>query len=295
VSTASSPSDSTLSLAHELDVVCRIARTAGQLASRYFTAWHGQGQSDGQGALTVDLKDGDEPVTAADRAVSDLCVENLHREFPGDAVLSEEVPDDGARLKATRTWLVDPIDGTKDFIAGRPGFAVMIGLLVGGEPVLGVVYQPTGDHMWYATRDQGAFVIDGGGPARRIQVSAVDRLTEARMVSSASVRETVVAQVRERAGISSEIQIGSVGIKLSLLAAGERDLYINPAGRTKLWDTCAPSIILHEAGGRLTDLLGRPLNYRGELGHNDGLVATNGALHAQALEQLAPFVARLGR
>lgn len=282
----------------ELDAVCRIARTAGKLAARYFTAWHDPkpgSESPGDGALTVDMKDGDEPVTAADRAVSDLCVASLHQEFPADAVLSEEIPDDGARLKAKRTWLVDPIDGTKDFIAGRPGFAVMIGLLVGGEPTLGVVYQPLVDRLWYATRGHGAFCIEGGGPPRHLQVSTVDHLADARMVSSASVRENVVAQVRHSAGISDEVQIGSVGIKLSLVAAGERDLYINPAGRTKLWDTCAPGIILYEAGGRLTDLLGRPLQYLGELGHEDGLVATNGLLHNQALAQLAPFVARLGR
>jgi 3'(2'), 5'-bisphosphate nucleotidase len=87
-----------------------------------------------------------------------------------------------------------------------------------------------------------------------------------------------------------------VGIKLGLLAAGERDLYVNPAGKCKLWDTAAPGIILAEAGGRLTDLLGEPLRYDGQdLGHRRGLVASNGLLHAQALVQLAPLVAALYR
>ncbi len=110
------------------------------------------------------------------------------------------------------------------------------------------------------------------------------------MVSSASRRENIVAEVRQRAGIRDEVQIGSIGIKLSLLAAGERDLYINPAGRTKLWDTCAPNIILHEAGGRLSDIFGRPLEYCGDLSHRDGLVASNGLVHEQALAQLAPLI-----
>lgn len=279
---------------HETHHACSIARAAGELALRFFKNWHGD---KAEGALPVEMKDGDEPVTAADRAVSDLCVSRLRAEFPQDAVLSEEIPDDGARRSATRTWLVDPIDGTKDFIAGRGGFSVMIGLLVDGEPRLGVVYQPTVDRLFYAVSGSGAFVEESSEkPApRRLHVSAFSDLHDARMVSSASSREKVVAEVRERSGISDEIQIGSVGIKLSLIAAGERDLYINPAGKTKLWDTCAPSVILHEAGGRLTDLLGRPLNYRGELGHRAGLVASNGPLHEAALKQIAPFAAQLPR
>lgn len=273
----------------ELQIACRIARTAGELAHRYFTAWHGGASA----ALLVEMKDGDEPVTAADRAVSDLCVDSLRREFPDDAVLSEEVPDDGARKRLARAWLVDPIDGTKDFIAGRPGYSVMIGLLDGGEPVLGVVFQPSQNRLYCATRGEGAFLIDGESAPRKLHVSNIGALAESRMVSSASVREPVVAKVRESAGIRDEVQVGSVGIKLSLIAAGERDLYINPAHHTKLWDTCAPSIILHEAGGRLSDFFGRPLNYRGELAHLDGLVASNGRLHEAALSQLAPFAARL--
>lgn len=284
----------------ETHSACIIARAAGELALRYFRNWHGakgEGEPKGEGVLAVEMKDGDEPVTAADRAVSDLCVSRLRAEFPLDAVLSEEIPDDGARLSATRTWLVDPIDGTKDFIAGRPGFSVMIGLLVDGEPRLGVVYQPTQDRLFFAVRGSGSFVEEAQEKAapRQLHVSSVGDLHEARMVSSASSREKVVAEVREKSGISDEIQIGSVGIKLSLIAAGERDLYINPAGRTKLWDTCAPSVILHEAGGRLTDLLGRPLDYRGELGHRAGLIASNGPLHEAAINQLAPFAARLKR
>ncbi len=187
--------------------------------------------------------------------------------------------------------MIDPIDGTKDFIAGRPGYAVMIGLLQDAVPTLGVVYQPIGDRLWWAVRGVGAFCEIGGGAAVPLHVSQVAQLADARMVSSASVREPVVDQVRQGAGIQDDVQIGSVGIKLSLLAAGERDLYINPAGRTKLWDTAAPEVILHTAGGRLTDLYGRPLRYDGELGHVDGLVASNGVLHEQALQQLQSLLA----
>jgi 3'(2'), 5'-bisphosphate nucleotidase len=270
----------------EAQTVCRIAREAGRLAHEYFVAWHGGGK-----AVQVDLKDADEPVTAADRAVSDFCIAALHREFPADAILSEEIPDDGARRSARRTWLIDPIDGTKDFIAGRPGYSVMIGLLTDAAPTLGVVYQPISDALWWAVRGHGAFQQIGEAAPQRMRVSDVADLASARMVSSASVREPMIAEIRKRAGIRDDFQIGSVGIKLALLGSGERDLYVNPASKTKLWDTAAPEIILHEAGGRLSDLYGRRLRYDGELAHLDGLVASNGRLHDAALAQVAGLIA----
>lgn len=269
----------------EAQTVCRIAREAGRLAHGYFEAWHGSGK-----AVQVDFKDADEPVTAADRAVSDFCIAALRAAFPTDAILSEEIPDDGARQSARRTWLIDPIDGTKDFIAGRPGYSVMIGLLSDCRPVIGVVYQPIVDALWWAVAGQGAYQCIGDAAPQRMHVSDVGDLASARMVSSASVREPLIAEMSKRAGIRDDFQIGSVGIKLALLGAGERDLYVNPASKTKLWDTAAPEVILHEAGGRLTDLYGRPLRYDGQLAHMDGLVASNGRLHDVALAQVASLI-----
>ena len=287
----------------DLAFVIQLARDSGALALGYYNAWHhgsasasAAASAASAGALAVELKDGDEPVTLADRAVSDLCMRRLRAAYPADAILSEEVPDDGSRHHAARTWLIDPIDGTKDFIAGRPGFAVMIGLLEAGRPTLGVVYQPTVDCLWYARAGAGAAVMHGGRAAQVLQVSAVSELSACRLVSSASHPDPLVAELRARAGIRDEQNIGSVGIKLGLVAAGERDLYVNPASKCKLWDTVAPNIILSEAGGRLSDLLGEPLVYDSQdLGHRRGLVASNGRLHTQALAQLAPLVAALHR
>jgi 3'(2'), 5'-bisphosphate nucleotidase len=274
------------SLSRELEVACRLAREGGELVLRYHRAREGD-----PGGLAVDLKVGDEPVTEADRAVNQLLWTRLREAFPGDALLTEELPDDGSRHGAARCWLVDPIDGTKDFIAGRPGFSVMIGLLQAGAPVLGVVYQPLGDVLYYATAGQGAYRRRGEGAPERLRVSAVRELSAVRMVSSASHPAPAVEALRAQAGISDELSIGSVGIKLSLIAAGERDLYINPMGRTKLWDTCGPEVILREGGGSLTDGHGRPLDYRGaDLSHRSGLVASNGLVHDEALARLRPLL-----
>ena len=108
--------------------------------------------------------------------------------FPGDGIFSEELPDDGSRMRAARVWMVDPLDGTKDFIRGRDGFAVMIGLLDGGAPALGVVYQPIGDKLYFATRGGGALLVRGGGAAERIHVSDVREASQIRMVASKSHR-----------------------------------------------------------------------------------------------------------
>ncbi len=286
-----------MSLVHDLNIACTIARKGGALILSYHQAWHPatgspNGSADALPGVPVKLKADDEPVTEADQAVNALCVQELRAHFPGDALLTEELPDDGSRFGAARAWLVDPIDGTKDFIAGRPGFSLMIGLLRDDEPVLGIVYQPLGDVLYFATAGHGAYRMRAGGAPERLFVSGVDDLSAARMVSSASHPAKVVSQMRDQSGIRDEMNIGSVGLKLSLIAAGERDLYVNPSGQTKLWDTCAPEVILREAGGQLTDASGAPLSYRGGLNHVSGLLATNGRLHEQALSRLRPLMQR---
>ena len=268
-----------------------IVLEAGQLAHRYFRAWHQPQTADAASSLSVEWKDAEEPVTEADRAVSELCIARLAAAFPSEVVLSEERPDDGARLLAPHFWLVDPIDGTKDFIAGRAGYSVMIGQVTAGEPSLGVVYQPAAERLWLAERDRGAFEIVEDQPLARITVSAIHQIADARMVSSASTREELVEKVRTSAGIRDELQVGSVGVKLCLIASAARDIYMNPAGRCKLWDTAAPAVILQEAGGKLTDLRGSKLRYTDlDLGHHRGLVASNGLLHRDALRVLEPFL-----
>ncbi len=114
------------------------------------------------GELTVEMKPGDEPVTVADRRASELIVEGLLAAFPADALISEELPSELATLAKHRVWLVDPIDGTKDFIRGGDGFAVMIGLSIDGVPAVGVVHQPTIDRTFFVTPDGGAHMLDKG-------------------------------------------------------------------------------------------------------------------------------------
>jgi 3'(2'), 5'-bisphosphate nucleotidase len=243
-----------------------------------------------KGELGVEMKPGDEPVTIADRRGSEIILEGLLADFPNDPVISEELPPPPNAQASSRLWFVDPIDGTKDFIRGEDGYSVMLGLVVDGVPTLGVVYQPVQDRMFYATPD-GAFVTtrDGTTPLR---VSTIDEAGAIRLVASKSHRSPDIDRVKERLGIRDEENIGSVGVKLCLIAAGAYDLYVNPQAKTKAWDTCAPEAILVRAGGRLSDLYGAGIDYRGDLAHRRGLVASNGLVHAEVLARLQPLFAK---
>lgn len=245
-----------------------------------------------RGELTVEMKPGDEPVTVADRRASELIVEGLLASFPDDALISEELPATGDQLAAPRVWLVDPIDGTKDFIRGGDGFAVMIGLCVAGVPTFGVVHQPTIDRTFFVTPDGGAHMLRAG-ELSPLAVSTVATAAEARLVASASHRTADIDRVKTELGIADEINVGSVGVKLCLIAAGIRDLYVNPSAKTKAWDTCAPEAILAAAGGRLSDLFGRPIEYTKELAHRRGLVASNGHVHGEVVGKLGSLFAHL--
>ena len=266
-----------MELRRELEIAIDLARRAGER----IRARHG---SD----LQVERKADDSPVTEADREANALIVAGLRAAFPGDGLLSEEAPDDGSRLQRDRVWMVDPLDGTKDFIRGRDGFSTMIGLLAGDHPALGVVYQPIGDKLYYAARGQGAYLVRGGGAPARLHVSDISEPSQIRMVASKSHRTPAIDRVRAELGIVDELNVGSVGLKLGLIAEGVRDLYVNPGGHSKLWDACGPEAILSEAGGRLTDAHGAPLAYRGrELGNVRGLIASNGILHDLVVARLA--------
>jgi 3'(2'), 5'-bisphosphate nucleotidase len=268
-------------LGAELRAAIELAHAAGAVVMKY------RG-----GDLGVEMKKGDEPVTLADRAASELVVEGLAKRF-ADPIVSEELAMADGVLKTCadgRLWLVDPIDGTKDFIRGSEGFSVMIGLLRAGRPVLGVVHQPAVDaphgRTFIATPD-GAHVItaDGVSPLR---VSDVAAASDARLVASASHRSPDIDKVKTALGIDNEQNVGSVGVKLCLIALGVRDLYVNPVAKTKVWDTCAPEAILVGAGGKLSDLNGTAIDYT-ELRQRRGLVASNGHVHTEVVQKLAPL------
>jgi 3'(2'), 5'-bisphosphate nucleotidase len=260
-----------------------------------------------------------EPVTQADRIANELIVSALKQEFPGDGILAEESIDTERRLSKSRVWMVDPLDGTNGFIDGNGDFAVQIGLVEEGEPVVAVVYLPLTDVLYRSVLDDGTWIErppsatirvpeqqtstntlvarqPAGIQAERAEVSNREAFADMRLAASRSHRSPRMNRVVQRFGFREEVQRGSVGIKIGLLVEQQCDVYIHLSPRTKQWDTCAPQLILTEAGGRLTDLFGRPLNYNvPDVNNRNGLVASNGAAHDSIIRTLAPLLAEFGR
>jgi 3'(2'), 5'-bisphosphate nucleotidase len=252
-----------------------------------------------KGPLNVEQKsyaDDYEPVTDADREANDLIVTRLVKAFPHDGVLAEESIDTEHRLEKSRVWMVDPLDGTTGFIQGNGDFAVQIGLVENGECVVGVVYQPATDVLYRATRGGGTWIERPKADVEQAFVSNRGDLASMRLAASRSHRSPRMNTVVSLLGFKEEIQRGSVGIKIGLLVERQCDVYIHLSPRTKQWDTCAPQLILSEAGGRLTDLFGHSLNYNvPDVQNRNGLVATNGTSHDKVISSLAPILAEFGR
>lgn len=241
--------------------------------------------------VRIDNKAGNEPVTEADHAANDVIMRRLSAAFPRDAILSEELPDDRSRLGARRVWMVDPIDGTSDFILGHSGFAVMIGLVIDGRPLLGVVSQPETGKTYSAVVGAGAWLDRPGEQRIPLHTSALAGPPGIRLVASKTHRTPPIDAIRRELQIDDEMNIGSIGLKIGLVAEATRDLYVYTGGRTKIWDTCGPEAILTAAGGRVTDMFGAPLEYSSpDLYNRRGIVASNGPLHDEVILRIGPHL-----
>jgi 3'(2'), 5'-bisphosphate nucleotidase len=213
-----------------------------------------------------------------------LIVTHLAREFPQHAILSEEEPDNLSRLTQTHVWMIDPMDGTREFIEHRGEFAVQIGLVTHGTPVLGVVYQPTTDKLYYSAQGLGAF-LESDGKVTPLHVSKEETASRLTMAVSRSHRSARVEAIREQLRINEVVPMGSVGLKVGAVCEGVAHVYIHTGSRTHLWDTCGPEAILREAGGRMTDVSNRPLRYDArELQNPNGLIASNGVIHDRVVQ-----------
>ena len=229
--------------------------------------------------LRIDTKPDLTPVTDADRAVETDLREALGRDRPGDSVLGEEFG--GTTTFSGRQWVIDPIDGTKNFVRGVPVWASLIALLDDGVPSVGVVSAPALQRRWWAARGQGAFAaIDGTGP-RRLSVSSVAELGSASL-SFSSLSGWAARGLREHFVELTDVvwRVRAYGDFLSycLVAEGAVDIAAEP--EVSVWDLAALDILVREAGGQLTALDGTPGP------HGGSAVATNGLLHHEVLSRL---------
>lgn len=271
----------------ELLVAIDLAREAGSIVKAFYDVPPTVKWKDA--ALTPSYGNEVEPVTEADRAVNAYLVKQLAQAFPADGVLAEESKDDLRRLEKRRVWIVDPLDGTAEFIAHNGEFCIMVGLAVDGEPVVGVVYQPIDDVLYAAAQGSGAFVEEFG-ERRALRVSQETALRRFRLVVSRSHRAQLVDTIIARMGLNRERSIGSVGLKIGLIARGQADFYVHPNPGTKEWDTCAPEVIVREAGGVMTDCWNRWLRYnQRDVTRRFGVLTSNATQH-QALSDIVAEV-----
>lgn len=227
----------------ELEAAREAAREAGGVVLRHYE----------RGAASWE-KSEDNPVTAADLDSDRTITARLRRAFPEDGLLSEETASDPSRTAKERVWIVDPMDGTKEFTKKIPEFAVSIALVEGGEPVVGVIHNPaTGVSVW-ATRGGGAY-RDG----EAVRVSRVERLEEAVVIAS----RTEISRGKFE-GIESWFKelrpVGSIAWKLACIACGEGDLNVSLAPKNE-WDVCAGDLLVREAGGLYVDFEGKRRSY----------------------------------
>ncbi len=242
----------------------------------------------------VDYKIGDDPVTEADRRANECIVAGLRKAFAQDGVVAEETADQSDALKFERCWFVDPLDGTREFVAGRTDFSVMIGLAIGGRATVGVVFQPLEDKL-YAGVVGGGAVLEVKGESRALKVSAISEANKLRLISSRSHRSKSVDAVKTKLGISQEDVSGSVGLKVGFLVEDKSDVYVHLSDKSAVWDTCGPEAILIAAGGRFTDMSGQAYDYRrSDVYNRKGILATNAAAYDQVLKAVHEVAAERG-
>ena len=276
-------SASVTDLTAELQFASRLAREAATIVNTFYV-----------GSSEVRYKMDREPVTEADRSANQHIVTRVRAMYPDDGLLSEESKDDLVRLERERVWIIDPLDGTKEFIARDGEFSIMIGLAIGGRPMMGVVMQPESGLLYAGAVGVGAWLYEQEERVN-LHVGDCDKTNRMVLVSSRSHRQQITDKIRATLRITSERVSGSVGLKVGLISRRLADLYVHPSPGCKEWDLCAPNALLEAAGGRMTDCWGNPMTYnkRDVRAHN-GLIASNGRAHDQIVETVARICEEFG-
>lgn len=206
--------------------------------------------------FSVDYKGDSSPITEADRKSNDYIVETLKSKYPECAILAEESKDDPKRLNNDWCFIIDPLDGTKEFVKKNGEFTVNIALCYKGKPVLGVIGIPVTGELYFAVKGKGAF-YEKDGSVEKIHVSS--RTEDIRLMISRSHKSEKLLQLIEKNGIKNISSAGSA-IKGCLIARGEAEVYYR-FGKTMEWDTAAMQCIVEEAGGILRQMDDSEMTY----------------------------------
>jgi 3'(2'), 5'-bisphosphate nucleotidase len=277
----------------ELAVAAATATAAGAIVRDLYERAAAATHTKGDGSLVTDAD------LAADRTIRD----RLAAAFPDDAILTEEGADDDARLVASRCWLVDPIDGTNQFVARTGEFDVLIALAVAGRPVVGVLYQPTTDTLLAAASGRGAW-IERRGRRRPLRFAPVPIDTPPRLMTSSWLGAPANLPLLERTaarlgGGTPIVSPFGVTVRHYIPPGNPADVLIglNAAADQTMaweWDFAAAEVVVREAGGRVSDLWGRPIRYNKPVPRNVGgiLLSVDPTTHTRVLDALRPELPR---
>ena len=243
----------------ELEVAIEAARTGGAIVRKYY-----------KGDYEVHEKAPDNPLTIADTEADAAIKDVVLGAFPDDGWLSEETRDSPARLSKSRVWIVDPLDGTKEFTQHIPEFCVCVALTVDGVVQVGVSYNPAEEKLFAAARGSGTTL--NGAP---VHCTAQTDLSRAVVLASRS--ENKRGEWEDYKPFMQVKLTGSVAYKFALIAAGEADATFSLTPKNE-WDICAGTLLVEEAGGVVTDRYGKPLTFNNEKTLLPGLIAAGSTL-----------------
>ena len=253
----------------ELDLAIEAAAKAGDAVMEiYTTSFESRTKADNSPITEADL--------VSNRIIKEILVKSGHH------ILSEEDADDKTRLDKKTIWIIDPLDGTSDFIDKTGEFTIMIALVRDKKPVLGVINWPDGKKMFVAQKGRGAFTLSNSS-WEKISVSSTLDLKKCKAVGSRHHLSDKEKALIEKLEIPEFTSIGS-SLKVCKISSGEADVYFTYTNKMSEWDSAASNCIVTEAGGKMTNMNGYEITYNNkDIKHQDGIFVTNGILHEKIL------------
>ncbi len=249
----------------ELKLAIKAAKEAGEAILKVYNS---------PNTLKIDLKADKSPLTEADRTSNNVILPQLKEVFPNYAILDEEEKDDFSRLNNDYCFVIDPLDGTKEFIKRNGQFTVNIALAYKHEVVMGVIYVPVTRELYYAAKGEGAFLKSADGNIKKLHVTDNKDILSLKVVMSNSHNCAQMDELLQKYNLTNFVRVGS-SLKGCMVASGEADIYyrFNP---TSEWDTAAMQCIVEEAGGIFNQMDNSPMRYNRENCRNDkGFYAVN--------------------
>ena len=233
--------------------------------------------------FSTEKKDDDSPITQADIESNKILKEVLGE--TGITILSEEDVDDKKRLSEDKIWIIDPLDGTTDFVNKTGEFTIMVGLVKKQKSILGLIYCPIKKKLYLAESGKGAFCYDEEW--EKIEVTMMSELQNCHALVSRHHLSEKEKKLLDEMEISVVTEMGS-SLKVTEIASGKAEVFVTTTNKMKQWDTCASNCIISEAGGKMTDISGKEMTYNTEsVQHENGILVTNGLIHQDALDAIS--------